>query len=294
VSVLLLLAVSSAGHSGDTRLARELPGLELNAHGVLTRVPHAGLATVDGPRVRLGQRFAEWFGVAFTERGLRHAGVGLGSAPDWAGRASVVPVDFAAGNGWAVARSRSGTLEIRTEFELEGPLLFATVTLVNRGSETLSGIRYSREWRTGSALGWTFPPDLEERPAAPDVGCRLWMLDDLPPGASSGLVFSYSLSPDPRFLGLGGVEVPLALFRNADWPSGVVLGNTNGVSFGDFDADGWIDIFSCQSARLLRNVQGATWELAADLRGDLLSLSLCYGSSFGDFDNDGLLPRLHS
>ncbi len=283
---MLALLVALPVWLGDQRLARAFPALEVNAQGLLTRVPAVGLESVDGPRVHLLPGFAEWFGVAFTERGVRRAGVGSGNALDWAGRASVVPVASSAGEGWAHARTRCGTLEIRTEFELREPYLFASVMLENRGPDTLSGIVYSREWRTGSALGWTFPPDLEERPAPADVGCRLWMLDDLAPGASTGLLFSYRLGSEE--LALGGVEVPLALFRNANWPDGLVLGATNGVSFGDYDGDGWIDLFACMSARLLRNVEGTTWRLAADLDSVLPLTSNRYGSSFGDYDNDGL------
>jgi hypothetical protein len=82
--------------------------------------------------------------------------------------------------------------------------------------------------------------------------------------------------------------VPLVPFTNADFPAGLELGETNGVSIGDFDGDGWADIFAADSALLWRNVAGQTWELAADLDDVLPSSSLRYGSSFGDYDGDGL------
>ncbi|MSR64071.1 MAG: VCBS repeat-containing protein [Planctomycetes bacterium] len=279
VGVLSLCAQGSPAQS-------TWPGLELNALGVLTRVPEAGLESVDGPRVHLRAGFAEWFGVRYTQGAVRRAFVGCGTASDWDGRVEAQALGLALQPGSVVARARAGALEVRTELAFEGELLIARVTLTNRGAETLVGLLYSREWRTGAVLGWTFPPDWEERVPPSDVACRLWMPDDLAPGASTGCVFSYrhGLERTP----LGSVDVPLALFTNADWPNGLILGRTNGVSFGDFDADGWIDIFACDSARLLRNVQGATWELAADLDGVLPPANNRYGSSFGDYDNDGL------
>ena len=89
--------------------------------------------------------------------------------------------------------------------------------------------------------------------------------------------------PVPR-----SVEVPLSLFTNPDWPNGLDFGSATGISFGDYDADGWIDIFAFASAHLWRNVDGTTWVLAADLDSVLPSAVQRYGSSFGDYNNDGL------
>ncbi len=83
-------------------------------------------------------------------------------------------------------------------------------------------------------------------------------------------------------------DVPLRLWRNAEYPNGLSLGETMGVSWGDYDADGFIDLFACQSGRLWHNVGGMTWELAADLRGFMPPAERRYGSSFGDYNNDGL------
>ncbi len=288
--MLTSLALALLSFPNDIRLAQTRSGLEVNEYGVLTSVPAQGLASVDGPPVELQPGFAEWFGVEFTTGAGFVEAVGPGARPDWAGRPPVSRLGFASGEGWAVSMTAAGPLEIRTQLELEGELLFATVELTNRGPETLKGVFYTREWLDPSARGWTFPTDFPlVRPAPERVSRRVWMLDDLPPGASSGVLFSYSLSrAGSPSAGLGGVEVPLRLFRNADWPDGVVVGATNGLSFGDYDADGWIDMFACQSARLLRNEQGMTWRFAADLDSELPSAGIRYGSSFGDYDNDGL------
>jgi hypothetical protein len=264
-----------------------LRGLELSPGGALAQVPVEGLFVVDGPSVALrAADWADWFGITFRDQRGLHEGVGAGRSPDWAGRAPVEPRGLRAGLGWTLARARSGPLEIATRVELEDELVIVTVTLHNRGDEELVDLFYSREWLAPRANGWTFPPDLPARPAPAGLARRLWMLDDLAPRATTGLTFSFRIGEErPR---LGDPEVPLALYVDSRWPMGVVLGQTNGVSFGDYDADGWIDMFSCMSARLLRNEEGTTWRLAADLDSVLPTTSNRYGSSFGDYDNDGL------
>src|SRR6185503_15985533 len=104
--MLALLLAALSVSLGDRQLARAFPALVVDSQGLLTRVPELGLESVDGPRVHLGPGFAEWFGIAFTERGVRRAAAAAGNAPDWAGRASVVPVSFRSGEGWAQARTR--------------------------------------------------------------------------------------------------------------------------------------------------------------------------------------------
>src|SRR5579859_6536292 len=82
-------------------------------------------------------------------------------------------------------------------------------------------------------------------------------------------------------------DVPLKLFTNSDFPSGVNLGDSNGVALGDFDRDGWVDIFAHASGNLWRNVDGKTWvvtHFGALIPSDA---SYRYGASFGDYDSDG-------
>ncbi|MCP3980736.1 MAG: VCBS repeat-containing protein [bacterium] len=84
------------------------------------------------------------------------------------------------------------------------------------------------------------------------------------------------------------IEVPLSLWTHDDFPEGLDFGETMGISWGDYDADGFIDLFACHSAHLWRNVGGATWELAADLDAVLPPAERRYGASFGDYNRDGL------
>lgn len=83
-------------------------------------------------------------------------------------------------------------------------------------------------------------------------------------------------------------DVPLALWKNATFPSGLPMGGTMGVSWGDYDADGYIDLFACFSGSLWRNNAGVSWEFGGNLSMLVPSTERRYGSSFGDYDNDGL------
>ena len=83
--------------------------------------------------------------------------------------------------------------------------------------------------------------------------------------------------------------VPLSRWTDSNWPNGVDFGNSIAVSWGDYDADGWPDLFSYGSGQLWHNESGLTWSLAADLDIYLPQpAGQRYGSSFGDYDADGL------
>jgi len=82
-------------------------------------------------------------------------------------------------------------------------------------------------------------------------------------------------------------DVPLTLWTDPSFPAGLNLGGTMGVSWGDYDADGYIDLFACFSGHLWRNLAGQTWEFAGDLSTLVPPTERRYGSSFGDYDNDG-------
>lgn len=84
------------------------------------------------------------------------------------------------------------------------------------------------------------------------------------------------------------VEVPLELWTGPGYPSGLPVGGTMGVSWGDYDADGYIDLFACFSGLLWRNVEGVTWEFAGNLGDFIPPAERRYGASFADYDNDGL------
>lgn len=84
-------------------------------------------------------------------------------------------------------------------------------------------------------------------------------------------------------------DVPLRLWTNPDFPTGLNFGATNGISFGDYDADGYIDVFAHSSGNLWRNVGGTTWVVYNLNRIFPAGEGVFdrYGSSFGDFNNDG-------
>lgn len=84
------------------------------------------------------------------------------------------------------------------------------------------------------------------------------------------------------------VEVPLSLFTSASYPDGVNFGGTMGISFGDYDGDGFTDVVTGWTGSLWRNVGGTDWQFAADLSNVMPLAERRYGFSFGDYDNDGL------
>jgi MYXO-CTERM domain-containing protein len=86
------------------------------------------------------------------------------------------------------------------------------------------------------------------------------------------------------------VDVPLRLWvHSPDFPGGLNFGATNGVSFGDYDSDGWVDVFAYASGNLWRNLGGTTW-VVYNINSAFPSTESQYdryGSAFGDFNNDG-------
>ncbi|RMH04286.1 MAG: VCBS repeat-containing protein [Planctomycetota bacterium] len=86
----------------------------------------------------------------------------------------------------------------------------------------------------------------------------------------------------------GGPNVPLRLHTDPNFPSGLNFGDATGVSFGDFDADGWTDVFVFSGGALWRNEKGTTFSFAWDANTILTQPASRYGASFGDYNNDGL------
>jgi hypothetical protein len=267
----------------------------IDRSGLLERVPATGLRTLDGPEVVLTPSTPEWFGISFNQNGRHVEGVGLGAQPDWAdGRVVVQPVAFAATAGEVDAITRVGDMEIHTRFYFDDtqPFLLASVTMTNVGPSILKDILYTREWGGGET--WSFPLDMPSpQPLETGIRRRCWMFGDMEPGRTVGAGFSYVLPKDMPGGGggpapLAAVDVPLSLWTSPTWPSGLVIGNTAGISFGDYDADGFTDLFALWGGSLIRNLGGNDWQVVADLKALLPPTTYRYGSSFGDYDNDGL------
>lgn len=99
--------------------------------------------------------------------------------------------------------------------------------------------------------------------------------------AGSGTAVDTGASLGPN-LDLALNEVPLArLVGMTD------VGNTYGVSFLDYDGDGWIDLYVNANARLWRNEEGQHFTQVADLDLYLPPILNRYGAAAGDYDNDG-------
>src|SRR5262245_12757005 len=64
--------------------------------------------------------------------------------------------------------------------------------------------------------------------------------------------------------------------------------DATGASFLDYDGDGWIDLYVNSNAGLWHNESGTAFVRVADLDVFLPPIAARYGSSCGDYDNDGL------
>ena len=84
---------------------------------------------------------------------------------------------------------------------------------------------------------------------------------------------------------LAAQDVPLELWTNTTWPGGLVLIGTGACAWSDVDGDGWVDFVGARGGQLWRNLGGVDWELIPDI----LRPGVRYGSSIGDYNNDGLL-----
>ncbi len=260
----------------------------VNDYGVLVGVPDQGLDLGEGRGATLLPGFAEWAGILYEGVNGPGEAVCLGTHPDWRGRTPVERIAFSVARDCATAITRTADLEVSTTFcfDATAPVVLAFSEIANLTDFPLRNILFSREWRPGGPAGWSYPEDLPAPGPFPVELCRvLRMPDDLLPRASQTITHTYELHEDAQG---SADDVPLVLWTNADWPGGLVIGETNGVSWGDFNADGWPDFFACESAQLWRNVQGETWKLRRDLDSILPPAGFRYGSSFGDYNNDGL------
>lgn len=286
--VLVLLAAPQGVPDRSLHIASERMAATIHPAGVVTGLPR-GARTVDGPQVVFGEEIVEWYGVR-CERGGESVAVVGGALPDWDDRQLVHVVAHGAHGNRARTVARAGDLQIEHEFFFDelGPYLIVRMRLRNEGEAVLRQVHYTREWFVAGEPGWTFPDDLPAvGPGHAGVHRRVWMFDDLQPGAEAAALFSYA--PAPRAPAAGS-NVPLALWTAGSFPTGLVFGNTRGVSWGDFDGDGWVDVLAAQSGLLWRNLQGTDWALAVDLDANppgLLMRGKRYGAAFADYDNNG-------
>lgn len=272
--------------------------IRVNDVGVLVAVPAAGLRSVDAHTARLLPRAGDWFAVSFVDGSGAHAASASGLVPDWAGRSALQPVALAPSTPLSVhTRARIGALDVDTHyrFDPDGPRVLVTFELANRGHDTLRQVFCTREWQVRAGEGVSVPNDWAAHlGAAPhDIARRIWMFDDLAPGRSAGATFAMAWSDEPTAAGDGpGGNVPLVWWTHPSFPTGLLFGAANGVSWGDYDRDGWVDVFCLQSARLWRNLGGASWQLVGTYTQPPTQLMVPtqyrYGASFGDYDNDGL------
>ncbi len=282
--VLALFAIPPSSDSRVERIDGPNFSVEVDAAGVLVAAPSAGLVTNDGPIVHLSSAPTEWFGVSWSEANTRGDVVGTGRRSDWMNRTPLELSKFERVLDHVRSTTKSESLEVETDvsFDAEGSNLIFAVRLANHGDATFENLRYSREWFAAGEIGWTFPPDDSLAPTPHGICRRIWSFGELASGASVELAFSYRLDANEK---PAAVDVPLSLWTDASFPTGLTFGQTNGVSWSDYDHDGWPDVFACQARNLWRNVGGQTWTLAANV--PLGTPGLMYGSSFADYDQDG-------
>ncbi len=219
----------------------------------------------------------EWAALSFVQGRETKVGAAAGRLPDWAGRGELQALQFVADGQGAVSIGRLGDVKVRTELSVHPglPGVQVSVLLTNRTPGAIHDVTYAREWRQGGRLAraqWSLGT-LQRRQSA---SLTFWYV---PPGVTP---------PGGGGMAASALDLPVTLWVAPEHPYGLAIGATNGISWGDFDADGWPDLFACESANLWRNLQGQGWALAADLDAVLPPATIRYGAAFCDWDKDGL------
>jgi hypothetical protein len=253
----------------------------VNDLGVLVSAPPGGLVTADAPRVVLAPRPRERYLVSYDGPNGRVSGVASGNLPDVTPRTAIVPVSFVATQDQAQAITKLGDLEIRSEcsFTPSHREVVVTAVLTNRGTAPLANLQFVREWQVRSLQAGAAPP------APRSFARRIWNVPALAPGSSHVIAQGYERrQPLPP----AALDVPLELWTNGNYPGGLDFGKSTGISFGDYDHDGFIDVVASTSGNLWHNDGGTTWTLATNINQYLPKFWLRYSMAFGDYDNDAL------
>jgi len=287
------------GPSLPTAQAPTTLPVQVNTAGMIVGVPATGLHAIDGPAASLYAGCGDWAGFYFRDHTGPVSASASGLQPDWGRRTAVTPVAFDVQADRIQVDTRINNLRIRTsyKFDAKQPEVLVCVELKNLGDAPVSRIFMTREWQVGQRLGFSFPTDWAGMVDSPtdSVAQTIWMFDDLPAKATTSATFVLTWRAPNQGNGEDestGLDVRLFTWTSPSFPTGLVFGGTNGVSWGDYDRDGWQDVFALQSARLWRNLGGTDFVLVGDyddpVTGILPPTTWRYGSSFGDYDNDGL------
>jgi len=237
-----------------------------------------------------------WIGIHWNGPNGLVNGVIPGDAPDYGGRQAALQRSWQATSDRFVALHRLDDVEIRVEFAWQ-PLvgaLIQTVALTNVGTATLTDGLVWFEWQVPGAKGSTSPSKYANHlPPAPQDVFRMGLRNTrMRPGEEQEFTCVYR--PDRNGSGPSSPatgDLPLRLWTSSKWPDGVNFGSVlGGVSTGDFDQDGWSDLFVCYTGGVFRNVQGGDWSKINDLDDEMGKAEGegRYGSAICDYDNDGL------
>src|SRR5688572_4898092 len=288
VLAAVLLAPSLASSSNGQSISNGTYSVSLDQMGLVTDPPAQGLTSTYGPRIALAKGVTEWYGVGYDTPTGRVMAVGQGTTPDYAGRTPVQFVSAKINRKGAVFVGKVGDLEIEHSFSFcdVTQCLILGVSLRNTGTTPMNMVMYSREWQGLGLPSGTFPPEWhgDLPPAPPNVWRLAWMPNNILPGRTQGTV----LALDPQlFQPPVAIDVPLTLWTNSTWPSGVDFGTCWGIAFTDFDHDSFIDVYSNASRDLWQNFAGADWGIANNLNSYYPN-RFEYGSGWADYDNDQL------
>ena len=288
-SLVLSCSAATAAFASDDRHSLESSDgtVVVGSNGVLTETSSA-LHTLDGPRVRLHGGVAEWQAFSYRDNAGAHTFVAAGEVADRQHRESVEPLFVHRTDDELRCTVRAGVLEIETwwRFDATQPCVLVTTFLHNRGSETLSDVFVTREWLVPEGRGFTSPVDLNFAPVPDDTARLVWMMDDLEAGSRTAVPASYRFADGGS--GIQMVDVPLELWTGGSWSNGLTTSSSFGISWGDYDHDGFVDFFNAKSLELYHNDAGVDFTLFTDLQDVLDKTALRYGSSIADYDNDGL------